>query len=70
MFSSDKLIILQLPVESRHLFEMRHSVENYIIFILLFSVNCIILYPKYFSYGENGIFVEQSLYITYTQTYL
>ena len=42
---------------------MRHSVENYIIFILLFSVNCIILYPKYFSYGENGIFVEQSLYI-------
>ena len=52
------------------LFEMRHSVENYIIFILLFSVNCIILYPKYFSYGENGIFVEQSLYITYTQTYL
>lgn len=27
-------------------------------------------YPKYFSYGENGIFVEQSLYITYTQTYL
>lgn len=37
---------------------------------LLFSVNCIILYPKYFSYGENGIFVEQSLYITYTQTYL
>ncbi|EGM96366.1 hypothetical protein HMPREF1017_01675, partial [Bacteroides ovatus 3_8_47FAA] len=25
---------------------MRHSVENYIIFILLFSVNCIILYPK------------------------
>ena len=41
---------------------MRHSVENYIIFILLFSVNCIILYPKYFSYGENGIFVEQSLY--------
>lgn len=24
----------------------------------------------YFSYGENGIFVEQSLYITYTQTYL
>ena len=49
---------------------MRHSVENYIMFILLFSVNCIILYPKYFSYGENGIFVEQSLYITYTQTYL
>lgn len=32
---------------------MRHSVENYIIFILLFSVNCIILYPKYFSYGEK-----------------
>nr|DAZ04304.1 MAG TPA: hypothetical protein [Caudoviricetes sp.] len=24
-----------------------------IIFILLFSVNCIILYPKYFSYGEK-----------------
>ena len=48
---------------------MRHSVENYIIFILLFSVNCIILYPKYFSYGENGIFVEQSLYnlpVSYT----
>ena len=32
---------------------MRHSVENYIIFILLFSVNCIILYPKYLSYGEK-----------------
>lgn len=48
---------------------MRHSVENYIIFILLFSVNCIILYPKYFSYGENGI-LSNNLSITYTQTYL
>ena len=31
---------------------MRHSVENYIIFILLFSVNCIILYPKYILWRE------------------
>ena len=38
---------------------MRHSVENYIIFILLFSVNCIILYPKYFSYGEKRANTQQ-----------
>ena len=49
---------------------MRHSVENYIIFILLFSVNCIILYPKYFSYGENGIFVEQSLSVLHSDLFV